>query len=97
MVKVAHFIRGNFMKKILLVISFLAITFLFFSCQKEKQYKHLRPHERDKIDEISEGTFITNQEFILKNKNALTNVTSLKFIVKKRNDSNSKILLITMI
>ena len=79
------------MKKILLVISFLAITFLFFSCQKEKQYKYLRPHERDKIDEISEGIFMTNQEIILKNKNTLTNVTSLKFIIKKRTDSNSKI------
>ena len=79
------------MKKILLIISFLSIAFLFFSCQKEVQYRHLKIDERGKLGEISEGTFITNQEFILKHKEILTNVTSLKLIIKKENNPTSKI------
>ncbi len=91
MVRVAGFIKGDFMKKILLIISFLSIAFLFFSCQKEVQRRPLKIDEREKIGEISEGTFITNQKFILKNKETLTNATSLKFIIKKQNNPTSKI------
>ena len=91
MVRVAGFIKGDFMKKILLIISFLSIAFLFFSCQKEVQRRPLKIDEREKIGEISEGTFITNQKFILKHKETLTNVASLKFIIKKQNNPTSKI------
>ena len=91
MVRVAGFIKVIFMKKILLIISFLSIVFLFFGCQKEVQHRPLKIDDREKIGEISEGTFITNQKFILKHKETLTNATSLKFIIKKQNNPTSKI------
>lgn len=77
-------------KKVIILALLILISFTFFGCREKIEYKYERVDKREKIIEISDATYTTNQNIVLRNnkKDIIISKFSIKFT--KMPDSVSK-------
>ncbi len=78
--------------KVVILIVLILVSFTFLGCRKKPTYKYESVDKRDKILEISEATYTTNQNVIIRNnkKDMVVSKISIKF-TKKPNSTKKEI------